>query len=96
MQLDPLETAAQIVKGYHAAHPLTDDELGALFGLVCMRLCMSACIAAEQHASQPGQRLSRHQPEAYPKDLPKLAAIHPRLAQAVFRRGLRTNTLPGQ
>jgi Ser/Thr protein kinase RdoA (MazF antagonist) len=51
---DPLAVAAQIVKGYHAACPITEDELAALFGLVTMRLCMSACIAADQQSRQPG------------------------------------------
>src|SRR6266540_1492689 len=50
---DPLAVAAQIVKGYHAACPITKDELAALFELVAMRLCMSACIDADQQSRQP-------------------------------------------
>jgi len=50
----PLETAAEIVKGYHSVIPLTEDEIAALFGLISMRLCMSVCIAAEQQMNQPG------------------------------------------
>jgi 4-aminobutyrate aminotransferase-like enzyme/Ser/Thr protein kinase RdoA (MazF antagonist) len=82
---DPLASAARIVNGYHAAHPLTEDELRALFGLASMRLCMSACIAAEQQASQPGNDYLGISQAAIRNTLPKLAAIHPRFAEAVFR-----------
>ncbi|MFL7869066.1 MAG: phosphotransferase, partial [Anaerolineales bacterium] len=88
---DPLATASQIVKGYHSAHPLEESELTVLFGLVNMRLCMSACIAAEQQASQPNNAYLGISQEPIRNTLPKLAAIHPRFAEAVFREacGLR-------
>lgn len=82
---NPLASAARIVKGYHAAHPLTDDELRALFGLASMRLCMSACIAAEQQARQPENHYLGISQTPIQETLPKLAAIHPRFAEAVFR-----------
>ena len=31
---DPLGAAAIVAGGYHAVHPLTDDEIAALFGLM--------------------------------------------------------------
>ena len=49
----PLEVAAEIVKGYHSAFALTKDEIAALYGLVTLRLCMSVCIGAEQQKNQP-------------------------------------------
>jgi 4-aminobutyrate aminotransferase-like enzyme/Ser/Thr protein kinase RdoA (MazF antagonist) len=82
---NPLASAALIVKGYHDAHPLTDDELRALFGLASMRLCMSACIAAEQQARQPENDYLGISQAPIRETLPKLAAIHPRFAEAVFR-----------
>jgi len=82
---DPLSTAAQIIKGYHIAHPLTDDELTALFGVVTMRLCMSVCIAAEQQARQPENEYLGISQIPIRKALPELAAIHPCIAEAVFR-----------
>lgn len=82
---NPLASAARIVRGYHAAHPLTDDELRALFGLASMRLCMSACIAAEQQARQPENHYLGISQAPIQETLPKLAAIHPRFAEAVFR-----------
>jgi len=82
---DPLASAAQIVKGYHAACPLTEDELAALFGLVTLRLCMSACIAADQQSRQPDHAYLGISQAPIRNTLPKLAAIHPNIARAVFR-----------
>ena len=50
---DPLAAAAAVVAGYHQTHPLTERELSALFPLMCMRLCVSACVAAKQQAERP-------------------------------------------
>ena len=50
----PLDVARAVVRGYHAAHPLSGDELSALFGLVQLRLCLSASIAAHQQQQRPG------------------------------------------
>ncbi len=82
---DPLATAAQMVKGYHAARPLEGHELAVLFGLACLRLCMSACIAAEQQASQPGNAYLGISQADVKTTLPRLADIHPRFAEGVFR-----------
>lgn len=82
---DPLATAAQIVKGYHAAWPLMEEELAVLFGLVTVRLCMSACIAADQQARQPGNEYLGISQASIRAILPKLLAVHPNFARAVFR-----------
>jgi 4-aminobutyrate aminotransferase-like enzyme/Ser/Thr protein kinase RdoA (MazF antagonist) len=45
---DPLAAAAHIVSGYHAAYPLTEPELAALYPLICARLCISVVNSAYQ------------------------------------------------
>ncbi len=82
---DPLATAALIVKGYHSAHQLANEEIRVLFGLVTMRLCMSVCIAAEQQASQPDNEYLSISQMPVRETLPKLAATHPRFAEAFFQ-----------
>ncbi|MGV8039037.1 MAG: hypothetical protein AB2L07_02825 [Thermoanaerobaculaceae bacterium] len=52
-QPDPLAAACSVARGYHAAFPLEEDELAVLWSLATLRLCMSACIAAEQQAARP-------------------------------------------
>ncbi|MDH3629533.1 MAG: phosphotransferase [Gammaproteobacteria bacterium] len=50
---DPLRAAQALVGGYHRALPLTATEIGLLFDLICMRLCMSVCICAHQRRLEP-------------------------------------------
>ncbi len=93
-QDDPLAVASHIVKGYHAAYSLTENELAALYGLVCLRLCQSACIAAEQQAAQPDNEYLAISQEPIRRTLPRLAAIHPRRAEASFRLACGLDALP--
>jgi 4-aminobutyrate aminotransferase-like enzyme/Ser/Thr protein kinase RdoA (MazF antagonist) len=83
---DPLAAAAEIVKGYHAEYALTDDELAALFGLARLRLCMSVCIGAHQRRQRPDDHYLAISQQPIRDTLPELAEIHPRFAEAVFRR----------
>lgn len=48
-----LETAQQIVKGYHATFPLQSPELEVLFDLICLRLCTSVCMSARERKAAP-------------------------------------------
>ncbi|MFN7943409.1 MAG: aminotransferase class III-fold pyridoxal phosphate-dependent enzyme [Thermoanaerobaculia bacterium] len=82
---DPLAAAAAVVAGYHETHPLTEPELEALFSLMCMRLCMSACVAAKQIGERPGDDYLRISQRPLARTLPRLAAIHPRLAHYTLR-----------
>lgn len=50
---NPIDAAEAMVAGYHQANPLNESELSVLFPLICMRLCQSVCIAAEQQSVAP-------------------------------------------
>ncbi len=95
-EANPLAVAAQVVKGYHAASPLTEDELAALFGLVTMRLCMSACIAADQQSRRPDNEYLGISQASIRTTLPKLVAIHPNFARAIFREVCGPSPFPDQ
>jgi 4-aminobutyrate aminotransferase-like enzyme/Ser/Thr protein kinase RdoA (MazF antagonist) len=82
---DPLRAAEAIVRGYHAAHPLTDDEVAALFGLAQLRLCVSVCMAAHQQRQRPGDEYLSISQAAIHRTLPVLAGIHPDAAEEAFR-----------
>jgi 4-aminobutyrate aminotransferase-like enzyme/Ser/Thr protein kinase RdoA (MazF antagonist) len=82
---DPLAAAAPIVRGYHVENPLTEDEISTLFGLTCMRLCLSVSIAAYQHRERPHDPYLAISQEPIRETLPRLAQIHPRFAEAAFR-----------
>jgi 4-aminobutyrate aminotransferase-like enzyme/Ser/Thr protein kinase RdoA (MazF antagonist) len=91
---DPLATAALVVKGYHAKNPLQDDEISALFGLACMRLCVSACIAAYQRQQRPDDAYLTISQGPIRHTLPKLAQVHPRFAEATFRHACGLPPVP--
>jgi 4-aminobutyrate aminotransferase-like enzyme/Ser/Thr protein kinase RdoA (MazF antagonist) len=82
---DSLAVAALIISGYHAAYPLDENEIAALFDLVCMRLCVSACLAAHQIKERPDNPYLAISQQPVRNTLPRLADIHPRFAQATFR-----------
>ena len=82
---EPLRTVAAMVRGYHAEHPILETELAALHGLIVLRLCMSAAIAAHQRRQRPDDAYLDVSQAAIRQVLPALAAIPLRLAEAVYR-----------
>ena len=52
-QEDPLTTLRYLVAGYHKIRPLKDEELGVLFSLIALRLCVSVCNSALAIKQQP-------------------------------------------
>ena len=81
----PLSVAAEIVKGYHSAFPLTEGEISVLFDLVALRMCISACVTSKQQKSQPDNEYLVISQLPIRNTLPKWLDIHPRFAEAVFR-----------
>lgn len=91
---DPLAAAVAIVRGYNDRLRLTADEIAALFGLVRLRLAMSACVAAWQTEQRPADRYLAISQAPLERTLPKLIAIPPRFAEASFRHACRIDPLP--
>ncbi|MGD8883175.1 MAG: aminotransferase class III-fold pyridoxal phosphate-dependent enzyme [Desulfobacterales bacterium] len=91
---DPLRTAAHMVKGYHRSYPLTEDEITSLYPMVCMRLCMSVCIAAHQLKQRPDNAYLAISQLPIQQTLPALTKIHPRFAEAAFRQACDLPPLP--
>ena len=82
---DPLEKAAPVIRAYHAAFPLREEEIGLLFPLIAARLCLSVCISWHQQKQEPDNRhLSISEAGAWGL-LAKLREIHPRYAHYHFR-----------
>ena len=91
---DPLAAAAYIVAGYHQSRPLTEQELNILFDLICMRLCMSVCHAANQSRFEPDNEYLRISEKPVWALLKKMQHIHPRLARYVLRHACRLPAVP--
>ena len=83
---DPLSVAARVLAAYHAAYPLPEDEIGAVFDMVKLRLCLSAVVAAGQQPARPGDEYLGISQQAIRATLPALISIHPRFADAALRR----------
>jgi 4-aminobutyrate aminotransferase-like enzyme/Ser/Thr protein kinase RdoA (MazF antagonist) len=92
---DPLDVAAIVTRGYHAENALDSNEIGALYGLVCLRLCMSVCIAAHQTRQRPDDSYLAISQEAIRRTLPKLAERPFPLAEDVLREACELAPLPG-
>jgi len=82
---DPLVDVASLIRGYVEDHAITDDECAALFGLIAMRLCASACIAVRQRAENPENDYLDVSQRAIRRLLPVLAATPFGYAHAVVR-----------
>ncbi len=91
---DPLGDAAQVVRGYSDERVLGDAELGAVFGLVSLRLCASACIAAEQLRQRPDNEYLGISQSAIAALLPALASTPFALGEAVFRQAANVDPVP--
>ncbi len=91
---EPLAAAADVVAGYHEVLPLTEPEIAALWSLMCMRLCMSVCMALQQQSARPDDGYLGISQGPISRTLPVLAAIHPRFAHYTFRHACGLPPVP--
>ncbi|HLI05113.1 MAG TPA: aminotransferase class III-fold pyridoxal phosphate-dependent enzyme [Ktedonobacteraceae bacterium] len=82
---DPLAAAAAVIAGYHEAFPLREDELAALYPLICTRLCVSVVNAAYQRHVEPDNEYLKISEQSAWALLERLAAVNPRFAHYLFR-----------
>ena len=91
----PLKCAAEIVKGYHSVNPLTDAEIKVLFDMICMRLAMSACIAAHQQSIKPDNEYLNISQQPIINTLPGFASLNHKFVEETFRHALGLNPATG-
>jgi 4-aminobutyrate aminotransferase-like enzyme/Ser/Thr protein kinase RdoA (MazF antagonist) len=82
---DPVMAAAHIARGYHAAFPLTEPELAALFHFICLRLCLSVTISACQRQLEPDNDYLVISEKPAWALLEKLVSVNPPVAHYTFR-----------
>ena len=80
----PLEIAHPVVAGYQEVIALEQDEISALWPLVLMRLCMSACIAAFQVQERSDNDYLDVSQSAIVERLPALLGIDGETARLAF------------
>ena len=91
---DPVGAGAAVVSGYHASHPLNEDEVAVLYGLMCLRLSLSASVAVTQRAERADDEYLGISQAAIQDTLPRLTAVHPRLAHYRFRHACGLPPVP--
>lgn len=82
---DPLENMRLLVRGFVRERTLSDTEVDALFGLAVLRLCVSACLAAEQRSHAPDNAYLGISQDAICRTLPRIVGTPFRVATAVLR-----------
>ena len=93
---DPTAAAAQLISGYHAVLPLTEQELQLLPTLIAIRLCISVSISAYQQSQEPDNTyLSISERPAWDL-LQRLAAIPPRLFTYTLRHACGLTPYPAE
>lgn len=82
---DPLEAALPILKGFHQEFPLREEELQALFPLVCARLLISVtCSARNKHEHPDNEYLLISEKPAW-ELLDKFYRLSPNFVEYRFR-----------
>ncbi len=82
---DPLRAARSVVEGYHAARPLGEPEIEAVFPLICTRLAVSVVNSAYQRRVEPANDYLTISERPAWDVLERLAPINPRFAHYAFR-----------
>ena len=82
---NPVGAAARVAAGYHAALPLTENELAILFPLIAMRLAVSVTNSAHRTSLVPGDPYVTVSEAPAWEALEKLEKINPRFAYYAFR-----------
>lgn len=82
---DPLTAAVEVVRGFHQACPLTEDEVALLMPLARTRLAVSAVNAALQLETSPGHDYLQISAEPAWTLLSQLAVIDDSYAECLLR-----------
>ena len=82
---DPLAAAAEVVRGYHIAFPIEQDELQVLYALIAMRIAVSVTNSAHRQTLMPDDPYVTISEAPAWEALEKWAQVHPRLAHYAFR-----------
>lgn len=90
---DPLVAASEVVRGYNRVNPLTEIEIELLYDLICMRLCTSVVMSAQQQQLEPDNDYLKISEQPAWSALFWLREASPALAHYMFRAacGLSAN-----
>ncbi len=90
----PLAAAAEIVRGYHAVLPLSDEELEVLFPLALARLAVSVCLSAARRREAPHNAYLTVSERPAWEALERLITVHGRFARNMLRAACGLSPCP--
>lgn len=93
---EPLQAAARLVAGYHAANPLRESEIALVFPLLMTRLAASVVNSAGRSAQGHSDPYVTVSESSAWSALERLSAIHPRFAHYTFRAACGLEPVPHQ
>jgi 4-aminobutyrate aminotransferase-like enzyme/Ser/Thr protein kinase RdoA (MazF antagonist) len=82
---DPLPAAVAVVRGYHSAFAIEEDELRILYPLIGMRIAVSVANSAHRQTLVPDDPYVTISEAPAWEALERWARVHPRLAQYALR-----------
>lgn len=82
---DAMTAACDVVAGYSVARTISDNEFIALFGLIRLRLCVSAVMAAEQQEARPNDEYLSVSQQPIRETLPLLCEVPYSIATEMLR-----------
>jgi 4-aminobutyrate aminotransferase-like enzyme/Ser/Thr protein kinase RdoA (MazF antagonist) len=94
-QPDPIEAAAEVVRGYHAELPLDETEIALLYPLIAARLAVSVANSALRRRLKPDDPYVTISEAPAWEALERLARVPPRLAHYRFRAACGLTPVPG-
>lgn len=83
---DPLRAISLLAQGYFSVNPLEEEALEVLFVLVCMRLCVSICMAAQEQRLRPDDPYIAVSQAPIRRTIPHLAKLPTSVATAYLRQ----------
>lgn len=92
---DPLAAAAAVIRDYHAAYPLLEEEIEVLFPLILARLAVSVVNSAAMKALRPEDPYVTVSEAPAWKAIERLLLMAPDMATAAFRRVCGLPVVPG-
>jgi 4-aminobutyrate aminotransferase-like enzyme/Ser/Thr protein kinase RdoA (MazF antagonist) len=91
---NPLEAAASVIAGFHAAFPLDEQELSVLYTLICTRLAVSVTNSAHRKTLKPDDAYVTVSEAPAWEALERLAKTNPRFANYTFRAACGVSPVP--
>ncbi|MFT5233751.1 MAG: Ser/Thr protein kinase RdoA (MazF antagonist) [Candidatus Krumholzibacteriia bacterium] len=85
---DPLQIICLVTAGYHQVYPLTENELKVLYGMICLRMAVSASMSYKQILLRPDDEYLVISQQPIRNTLPVMLAIPPATVETALKKAI--------